>query len=405
LEGNFHFILNQSFDTPQEVARYEAMMEDVVALVVEKYDGSLKAEHGTGRNMAPFVVREWGQDAFDMMKRIKDLFDPRGILNPGVIFNDDPLCYLKDFKPLPLTDPEVDRCMECGFCEMNCLTCGLSLSSRQRIVVWREISRLKQSGEDPKLLKELIKRYRYFGDATCAGDGLCASSCPMEIHTGHLTHHIREANNLPGSIGWWAGKVVADFFGWVKSFLRMALWGANIVHSVIGSRLVTFAGWAINLFGFPLWTPSLPKRYKKKRGAKGGVVCAKDAPVVVYYPSCINQTMGVEKKSPYQTPLVDKMEGLLHKAGFRVIYPKGMEKMCCGTIWESKGMPDIADCKTADLEVALLEASEGGRFPVLCDQSPCLFRMRDKIKSMKLYEPVEFIETFLIDRLDRKSVV
>jgi len=396
LEGNYHFILNQSFDTPQEVARYKALMEDVVALVVDKYDGSLKAEHGTGRNMAPFVVREWGEEAYEVMVRIKDLFDLKNILNPGVIFNDDPKCYIKDFKPLPLIDPVVDKCMECGFCEVNCLTCGFSLSSRQRIVVMREVTRLEASGNDPKRLKELKKRYRYEGDATCAGDGLCAVSCPMEIHTGHLTHHIREANNRQGSIGWRAGKWVANHFEGVKSFLRIALWGANMVHSVVGSWCVAMMGKAIHLFGFPLWTPSLPKRYKKRKCA---VVPQEQALKVVYFPSCINQTMGVEKKSPYQTPLVDKMEGLLRKAGYEVIYPKGMEKMCCGTIWESKGMPDIADSKTAELARALWEASERGRYPVLCDQSPCLYRMREKITSIKLYEPVEFIETFLLDRL------
>ncbi|MCL2727894.1 MAG: FAD-binding oxidoreductase [Bacteroidales bacterium] len=398
LEGNFHFILNQSFDTPEEVARYEAMMEEVIALVVEKYDGSLKAEHGTGRNMAPFVAREWGQDAFEVMKRIKALFDPKNVLNPGVIFNDDPNCHIKDFKPLPLTDPEVDKCIECGFCEINCVSSGFSLSSRQRIVIQREITRLTKSGEDAKRLKELKKLYRYLGDATCAGDGLCAASCPMEINTGHLTHHIREANNQPYGIGWEAGRVVAEQFGLVKMGLRVALSGAQVVQSVIGDGGVRFVGKIVHGCGLPLWSPSLPKSYKKK--IKPSLQQEQnDRPKVVYFPSCINQTMGIERKSPYKTPLVDKMEGLLHKAGYEVIYPKGMEKMCCGTIWESKGMPDIADHKTEELERALWIASEGGRYPVLCDQSPCLYRMRHKITTLKLYEPVEFIETFLIDRL------
>ena len=142
LEGNYHFIINQSFSEPTEVARYEALMDDVAELVVGKYDGSLKAEHGTGRNMAPFLRREWGDDACAVMRAVKELFDPAGLLNPGVIFNDDPRCHLSHFKPLPLTDPLIDRCIECGFCEVNCLTCGLTLSSRQRIVVRREIARL-----------------------------------------------------------------------------------------------------------------------------------------------------------------------------------------------------------------------------------------------------------------------
>ena len=135
LEGNYHFIINQSFSTDAEVKRYEELMNDVKTLVVDKYDGSLKAEHGTGRNMAPFVKYEWGEKAYEIMKAVKALFDPQNLLNPGVIFNDDPLCHIKNFKPLPLTNPHVDKCIECGFCEVNCLTCGFTLSSRQRIVL------------------------------------------------------------------------------------------------------------------------------------------------------------------------------------------------------------------------------------------------------------------------------
>ena len=170
-------------------------MNDVIKLVVDKYDGSLKAEHGTGRNMAPFVKYEWGEDAFNKMKEAKQLFDPKNLLNPGVIFNDDPECHIKNFKPLPLIPiaeespaANVNKCIECGFCEINCLSCGFTLSSRQRIVIWREISRLRQSGEDAERLATLEKQYSYPGNQTCAGDGLCSMSCPMDINTGDLTH-------------------------------------------------------------------------------------------------------------------------------------------------------------------------------------------------------------------------
>ena len=157
-------------------------MEDVKTLVVDKYDGSLKAEHGTGRNMAPFVKYEWGEKAYEVMKEVKSLFDPESLLNPGVIFNDDPECYIKGFKPMPLTNVHVDRCIECGFCEVNCLTCGFTLSSRQRIVIQREISRLKSLPDQQERLDTLKKQYKYLGNATCAGDGLCSMSCPMGIN-------------------------------------------------------------------------------------------------------------------------------------------------------------------------------------------------------------------------------
>ena len=426
LEGNYHFIINQSFSTQAEVKRYENLMNDIKTLVVDKYDGSLKAEHGTGRNMAPFVRHEWGDDAYKAMKAVKELFDPQGLLNPGVIFNDDPQCHIKNFKPLPLlmengkgtidndavphsqlstVYSQLNKCIECGFCEVNCLSCGFTLSSRQRIVLQREISRLKQSGEDPTRLALLDKQYRYPCNQSSAGDGLCSMSCPMGINTGDLTHVIRQEALPKGSLGYKAGDFVANHFAGVKSTLRPILSLANFSHSLLGTKAMgNITKGLHNALGIPLWTPAMPKPLRPYNKAKvttpppygkGG----KEREAVVYFPSCINQTMGLAKKSPVEQPLVNKMVSLLQKADYEIIIPKDMDKLCCGTIWESKGMLDIADRKTAELEAALWEASEQGKYPVLCDQSPCLHRMRECIKKMKLYEPAEFIYTFLRDKL------
>lgn len=407
LEGNYHFIINQSFSNEVEIKRYEALMNDIKELVVDKYDGSLKAEHGTGRNMAPFVKQEWGEEAFAIMKAVKQLFDPKGLFNPGVIFNDDPQCHIKHFKPLsPLTIGEgsevtrqIDRCIECGFCEVNCLSCGFTLSSRQRIVIQREISRLKKSGENPQLLETLSKLYRYPGNQTCAGDGLCATSCPMGINTGDLTHLLRQAELPSNSTGYKAGKFAANHLAGIKNALRPVLSLANTTHSLLGtSRMTSITRKMHNVWGLPQWTPAMPMSYKIHKKDNNKAPDAKNK--VVYFPSCINQTMGLAKNSPVEQPLVNKMLSLLQKAGYEVIFPPKMEKLCCGTIWESKGMLDIADSKSAELEAALWEASEQGRYPVLCDQSPCLHRMRATIQKMKLYEPAEFIYTFLRDKLE-----
>lgn len=407
LEGNYHFIINQSFSNEVEIKRYEALMNDIKELVVDKYDGSLKAEHGTGRNMAPFVKQEWGEEAFAIMKTVKQLFDPKGLFNPGVIFNDDPQCHIKHFKPLsPLAIGEgsevtrqIDRCIECGFCEVNCLSCGFTLSSRQRIVIQREISRLKKSGENPQLLETLSKLYRYPGNQTCAGDGLCATSCPMGINTGDLTHLLRQAELPSNSTGYKAGKFAANHFAGIKNALRPVLSLANATHSLLGtSRMTSITRKMHNVWGLPQWTPAMPMSYKIHKKDNNKAPDAKNK--VVYFPSCINQTMGLAKNSPVEQPLVNKMLSLLQKAGYEVIFPPKMEKLCCGTIWESKGMLDIADSKSAELEAALWEASEQGRYPVLCDQSPCLHRMRATIQKMKLYEPAEFIYTFLRDKLE-----
>ena len=390
LEGNYHFILNQSFSTQAEVDRYEALMEDVKTLVVDKYDGSLKAEHGTGRNMAPYVRYEWGDEAYEVMKSVKQLFDPKGLLNPGVIFNDDPKCHLKHFKPLPMiTDDKghaslskINRCIECGFCEVNCLSCGFTLSSRQRIVIQRELARLRQEGNDPARLALLEKQYHYLGNQTCAGDGLCSMSCPMSINTGDLTHLVRQRLLPPDSLGYKAGNYASRHFAGIKGALRPVLTLADTAHVILGTAAMSKLTHGMHtLLGIPQWSPAMPKAFKPEQPQPSNE--RGDCEAVVYFPSCINQTMGLARKSPVEQALVNKMVALLHKASYRVIFPKEMEKLCCGTIWESKGMMDIADRKTHELEEALWEASD----------------MRETIHRMKLYEPAEFIYTFLRSRL------
>lgn len=424
LEGNFHFIINQSFDSEAEVNRYEAMIRDVAEMVVGKYDGSLKAEHGTGRNMAPFVSYEWGEKAFGIMKRAKELFDPHGLLNPGVIFNDDPKCFLRNFKALPVLKPWTDegkavepelaeiykklnKCIECGFCEVNCLSCGFTLSSRTRIATQREITSLRAlqnpSATEQARLQTLEKEYSYAGEQTCAGDGLCSTSCPMGINVADLTHQLRRMNMPAGTLGYGVWDFTAKHYSGVKSGLKGALRMATAGETVLGDLAMSgLCRWLHSVIRLPLWTSATPKAYnipKSLRALVSSVVASTNK--VVYFPSCINQMMGLPKHHhAVDKPLVEEMVSLLTKAGYEVIFPENMSSLCCGTIWESKGMPEIADRKTKELEDALWKASEEGRYPVLCDQSPCLHRMKHKIKRMRLYEPSEFILEFLADKLE-----
>ena len=457
-EGNYHFILNQSFAEKAEVDRYAEMMRDVAKLVVEEYDGSLKAEHGTGRNMAPFVKYEWREKAYEVMKELKAIFDPEGLLNQGVIFNDDPDCFIKCLKPLPVLDYDfksvpdgghylmdsklstaketieqvkrANKCIECGFCEVNCMSCGLTLSSRMRIAVQREICYLEATGKNPERAAKLRKQYKYYGDQTCATDGLCSTSCPMKINTGELTHLIRQLDMNRSTLGYQVGEFAANHMAGIKSGLRVVLDVAHAAHLTLGPKLMTNVCRTMNKMGMPLWTTAMPKkkRQPKKSDLTQFIINSIDhspltidhsaaqkeadannvqwsmvnvqSPKVVYFPSCINQTMGQSKQGGKIHDLVDEVIQLMAKAGYEVIFPEGMEKMCCGQIWESKGMLDIADRKSAELEAALWKASEQGKYPVLCAQSPCLHRMKKVMKKMKLYEPAEFIMTYLVDRLD-----
>lgn len=294
---------------------------------------------------------------------------------------------------------QLNRCIECGFCEVNCVSCGYTLSSRTRMVLQREIARLEASDEDKERLALLRKGYAHYGNDTCAGDGLCSKSCPMGINISHLTHELRRLEM--GAMGNKVGEFFADNFAGVKGALRGVLAVADVAHSVLGSKAMSAIGKGLHKgLGMPLWTPSLPKNYRFKGGK---IVRSEHKDKVVYFPSCINQTMGVDKASRHIRPLVEEMMSLFEKAGYEVILPKAMDKLCCGTIWESKGMPETADKKLRELEDALWEASEQGKYDVVCDQSPCLYRMKEKIKRMHLYDSAEFVWMKMRDRLEFKQ--
>ncbi|MCP4454792.1 MAG: FAD-binding oxidoreductase, partial [Planctomycetes bacterium] len=236
LEGNLHFVFTQDFTVQSEVDRYGHFMGEITDLVVSKYDGSLKAEHGTGRNMAPFVEMEWGQEAYALMTQIKHLFDPKNLLNPGVILNPDAEAHLKHLKPMPASSDVIDKCMECGFCEPTCVSSDLTLTPRQRIAVYREMTHLRQTGQTPHLAASLAKAYQYDGDNTCATDGLCALSCPVDIDTGKLIKALRTDKNGAGQKrALW----MADRMGGVTAMLGVALTAVGLIHSLLGTRVMT----------------------------------------------------------------------------------------------------------------------------------------------------------------------
>ncbi len=390
LDGNLHFIFAQNFHDPEELKKYEHMIDQLTRLIVDKYNGSLKAEHGTGMNMAPFVKYEWGTELYEIMKEIKQAFDPHAILNPDVIISEDPQLHLKHFKPLPIIDEAVDKCIECGFCEINCLTNGLTLTARQRIVVQREIERLSVSNENRVRLRNLEKAFRYEGEDSCAGDGLCATSCPLSIDTGQMIKHIRARNNArkrPGNpVATWIG----NHFKAVHAFVKFGLGMMTLMGRILPFKKIF------------IWDRHMPRPVKASQLISPA--CKEGTMKVVYFPSCINQSMGTSVRDAVKKPLIQVTVEVLEKAGYSVIYPEDMNTLCCGTPWESKGFNDIADAKSSELEEALMKVSKGGEYPVLCDTSPCTHRMkRVMTDKLKLYEPVEFIHDHLLDKLELKK--
>ena len=394
LEGNLHFVFTQGFDSEAEKARYDAFMQDVAQLVAVEFGGSLKAEHGTGRNMAPFVELEWGQDAYQLMWQIKRLLDPRGILNPDVILCEDRDIHLKNLKPLPAADAIIDKCIECGFCEPVCPSKGLTLSPRQRIVIWRDIQAKKRAGIDTR---ELEAAYQYQGIDTCAATGLCAQRCPVGINTGDLVRQLRARDaNSQRSADW-----LANNFRRAMQGARVMLHVANGARMIMGAPLLGRTSAALSKASqgkLPQWTPAMPQPLQRLHLPKA----SDDArPRVVYLAACVSRAMGPAAGDNEQVPLLDKTRALLEKGGFQVVFPAELDNLCCGQPFASKGYSEQAERKKQELIDALLKASRGGLDPIYCDTSPCTLRLiQDGLDArLKLHDPVKFIREQLLDRL------
>lgn len=405
LDGNLHMVFSQDFSTPSEVKRYADLMDEISDMVVGKFDGSLKAEHGTGRNMAPFVEKEWGEAAYQIMLRIKDIFDPNKIINPGVIINKNPEIHVENLKPLPAVNELVDKCMECGFCEPNCVAEGLTLSPRQRIVVAREISRLRMQGNDPERLVQMAKDAKYFSNETCATDGLCALLCPVKIDTGKFVKDVRhtEASDKAKKTAHYLGEHLAE----ITSAGRYGLDFVNFWHTVFGDSLMGgIAGTMRSLSGnaIPKWNKDMPKGSSK---IKHSVANPGQEDKVVYFPSCINRTMGKSKGyKKEEVELTRKTEELLTRAGYTIIYPEGIDNLCCGMAFSSKGLKEEGSRKLHELESALHKASEGGKYPILFDMSPCFYTFHEGYtdQEIKVYDPIEFMLKFVMPKLKVKHL-
>ncbi|WP_233440435.1 FAD-binding and (Fe-S)-binding domain-containing protein [Modicisalibacter coralii] len=404
LEGNLHFVFPQGFEKPGEVERYQALMDEVAQLVGVEYGGSLKAEHGTGRNMAPYVELEWGESAYRLMWSIKALFDPDNLLNPGVILSRNPTQHLENLKPLPAADPLVDKCIECGFCESVCPSRALTLTPRQRIVVRREMARLEALGErrdaaDEQQLATLRDGYAYDAIETCAADGLCATQCPVGINTGDLVREWRHAHNA--NQAGLARRVGTHFAGATRA-ARGLLGMADGAHRLLGtSSMSRITGTLRRVSGrrLPQWLPSLPapaavRVIEQPRGSRGG------AGKVVYFPSCATRVFGPTRGDDEQRSVMAITLALLDKAGFEVIVPDALNDQCCGMAFQSKGQFETGERKAEQLNRTLLAASENGRHPVLCDTSPCTLRMTETLDArLSLHEPVGFVLERVLPRL------
>jgi D-lactate dehydrogenase len=404
LAGNLHFVFTQAFTSQTEINRYDAFMQALSLLVTVEFSGSLKAEHGTGRNMAPFVELEWGQPLYHLMKQIKQIFDPNNILNPNVIINADKKCHIKQLKALPAVETKIDKCIECGFCEPVCPSKNYTLTPRQRIALWRKITQLQQQGQqkgltktDENSLRHLNDNYQHYGIDSCAATGLCAQACPVGIDTGEFIKSLRAQANTTKKTAYLTANYLADHFALVSAVVRAGLSIIDFSQQYLGKKIVYRSFKLLNKVSanrIPLWHSAWPKAVKKTR-----ITQLPFTDKVLYIPSCANRIFAAENNAKDQRSLLEVFCSVLNKAKIEVIIPEGITGQCCGLPWFSKGFPAIALEKRNAFMSMIASASQNGKMAIVTDASPCASSLIDTDNTIKIYELSHYIAEYVLPKL------
>ncbi len=361
--GNLHFLLAFDAADPADVERYGAFMDAFCRLTVERFDGSLKAEHSTGRNMAPFLELEWGPAATALMWRTKRLVDPDGILAPRILLDRDPRAHLRGLKTIPRVEAVADPCIECGFCEPTCPSADLTTTPRQRIVLRREM--VRQPPGSP-LLDGLLDAYGYDAVDTCAGDSTCRLACPVGIDTGALMRDFRHRRHGPHEEA--VAALAARHFRTVETAARTAVAAAGRIPDRVGDRLLDAlsraARRAVRPDLVPRWLPRLPP-------AAGALpVTRRPGAAAVYYPACVNRIFAGPAGRPGPS-LPQALVAVSERAGRPVWIPRDVAGTCCATIWHSKGYEEGNRVMANRIVEAAWGWTAGGRLPLVVDASSC----------------------------------
>ncbi|MGY4899569.1 FAD-binding and (Fe-S)-binding domain-containing protein [Micromonospora aurantiaca (nom. illeg.)] len=388
-DGNLHFMLNERFDGGEAPARYADFTEEMVDLVLG-HGGTLKAEHGTGRVMAPYVRRQFGDELYEVMRELKTLCDPDGVLNPGVLLSDDPEIHMRHLKTVPAVEEEVDRCVECGYCEPVCPSRDLTTTPRQRIVLRREIAAAQAAG-DTALARELTDDYDYDAVQTCAVDGMCATACPVLINTGDLVKRLRAQEHGRTAGTAWRG--AARHWGATTRGMARGLDLAGALPPALPEAATRAARAVLGADRVPRWQRDLPRGGTPRRPHPA------DAPDAVFVPSCLGTLFAPAQGG---TGVAAALLTLAERAGVRLLVPDGIGDLCCGTPWSSKGLADGYRSVRDRVPPVLRAASRDGALPVVSDAASCtegFERLLDGAGDVRVVDAVAYTAGTLLPRL------
>lgn len=395
-DGNIHFLITDRFEGDENLGRYDGFNEAMVDLVLGA-GGNLKAEHGTGRVMAPYVRRQYGDELYEVMVELKRAADPRGVMNPGVIITDDEREHMKNFKLNPQVEDEIDSCVECGYCEPVCPSRDLTMTPRQRIVVRRARAQAIKDG-DTELVEHIDSEYQYEGIDTCAVDSMCVTACPVGIDTGKFIKSLRRGQaGAVESAGWAAA---AKAWGPGNKLASTALTGAYYLPASLVEKVTDVARALVGEDTVPSYRPELTKGGVSRSKAFGTRIGDPNAePVGVFVPACVNSMFGPQGEGIGASAAFAK---LVERAGLALIVPEGIDGMCCGTPWASKGMSTGHDIMQKRVNDELIAATDGGRLPVIVDASSCTHGFMDMAETIgvTVIDAVAFVNGKVVDKLE-----
>lgn len=388
-DGNIHFMLTDRFEGEKALGRYTSFNDLMVELVLDAH-GNLKAEHGTGRAMAPYVRQQYGDELYEVMVELKAACDPFGQLNPGVILDEDPQGHLRNIKLTEPVEEEVNRCVECGYCEPVCPSKDLTLTPRQRIVVRRAQARALAAGQED-VAAELDEQYEYAGIDTCAVDGMCLTACPVGINTADLVRRLRRDNASPLESLAWKGAAKA----W-SAVSRGGAGALSLADKAPGaSRLLSDAGRKVlGADNVPRYDAGLPAG-GPGRASLAGIVGDPSGEVLgIYLPACVGSMFGPEEGEVGATAA---FLALLKRAGVALEVPEGIESLCCATPWSSKGYAS----GYAAMKVKVRRAVLGSGLPVISDAASCTEGLAKLLAgtNARAIDAVSFTAEHLLDRL------
>jgi len=417
-DGNLHFLVNQAFDTPEQISHFDKFIRAMVRIVSGKYDGSLKAEHGTGRNMAPFVETEWGAEVYAIMRDLKNLLDPDAMLNPGVLINDNPQAHVTHLKSLALVSPEIDKCIECGFCESKCPSRRLTLTPRQRIVVQRELASMRLVASDSAMLDSVSDDFSYAGIDTCALDGLCGTACPVGIDTGKFIKKLREERVTSNKLA----EHIAENFGVAEKAIGIGVSLGHLAEKVVGVKgvkSISVVAEKITGSRLPKWIKSIPHRPKKLSNPRG----LSGSKEFIYFPSCISRQLGVSgsksqvsgspniQSTTFDLSLSEAFLTIAKRANLSLHVPANASSHCCGMPFSSKGYTEAYQAALYKTLMQMWAWSEHGKYPIVIDTTSCTHMLKtcgddltpeDKEiwSQLTILDGVEFLHDHVLPKLE-----